>query len=86
MIDKATCERDVAVPGKFEGESPETRYFYEVMLHGDGEIVDAGPDGSPIVEFELTDADPKWIHDNAETSRFRVYVDGDGFVNGWWVR
>jgi hypothetical protein len=26
-------------PGKFEGESPATEYFYEQMLNGDGEAI-----------------------------------------------
>jgi hypothetical protein len=80
-------------PGKFEGEPPATKYFYEQMLNGDGEDINAlvptadGPD-----DFTYEDGPTASLfHINAEEAEafdlpighwFLLFEDSQGFVYG----
>jgi hypothetical protein len=73
-------------PGKFEGEGPETEYYYELMLEGEGETVF----GSVEYEDESA-AEAALFHVNAEESEafdlsighwFLLVEDSQGFVIG----
>ena len=51
-------EKRTTGPGKFEGEPPETAYFYDRTLDGDGETIEvAGFGETPVSLFEITDAE-----------------------------
>jgi hypothetical protein len=74
-------------PGKFEGESPATEYFYEQMLNGDGETlwIETGESD----DFDSPCAD--LFHINADESEafnlpigfwFMLRYDSQGFVYG----
>lgn len=90
---KAVCEEQVSGPGKFEGESPETYYFYSVMLDGDGEEFD-DEYGQTWSVFRLDQGDPKWVReaaDKTETAEqgqevcYLIRERDNGFVDGYWT-
>ena len=71
-----------STPGKFEGELPETAYFYERMMEGDGE--DAYDDEGLL--FDVNDEERAAFGLNAETTQFSLYVSENGFVYGSELR
>jgi hypothetical protein len=76
-------------PGKFEGESAATEYFYEQMLNGDGETLERGyPNGEDdfdVVEidtiFQIT-AEEAEAFDLSVGAHFVITEDSQGFVYG----
>jgi hypothetical protein len=76
-------------PGKFEGESPATEYFYELMLNSEGETLFA--DSGEDYRNEQDDACAELFHINAEEAEafdlpighwFLLCQDSQGFVMG----
>lgn len=76
-------------PGKFEGETAATEYFYEQMLNGDGETIcaDNGDEGH---DYEFI-ASAELFHINAEEAEafnltighwFLLREDSQGFAYG----
>jgi hypothetical protein len=78
-------------PGKFEGESAATEYFYELMLDGDGETIygDSGDDTAdePYQETDCAElfrinADEAEAFDLPIGHWFLLREDSQGFVYG----
>jgi len=72
-------------PGKFEGETPATEYYYELMLDGDGETYTPnGADDAEMPSAELfhVDAAEAEIFDLPIGAWFLLWENGDGFVFG----
>jgi hypothetical protein len=68
MIDASKYDRNKH-PGKFEGESPATEYFYEQMMNGDGETIYADYETNEYDEKEYNEEDgphAELFHINAE--------------------
>jgi hypothetical protein len=72
-------------PGKFEGESAATEYFYEQMLNGDGETV------FPDIDGDICANSAELFHINADESEafnlpighwFLLREDSQGFAYG----
>jgi hypothetical protein len=60
-------------PGKFEGESIATPFYYDIMLDGEGDVIEV--ETSDRVAFDLDDNDNFVV----------VFVDDNGFVSlGWY--
>lgn len=86
-ISKYTAHK---TPGKFEGESPATEYFYEQSLDGVGEtIYCATPETEDEDLFDLPNAELFRVHaDEAEAfglpigATFMLREDSQGFVYG----
>jgi hypothetical protein len=93
MIDASKYDRNKH-PGKFEGESPATEYFYEQMMNGDGETIYADYETNEYDEKEYNEEDgphAELFHINAEESEafnlpigfwFMLTEDSQGFVMG----
>lgn len=73
-------------PGKFEGESAATEYFYEQMLNGDGETIyadgDPSADSSLAAEVFQIDADEADAFDLPVGHWFLLREDSNGFSYG----
>jgi hypothetical protein len=80
-------------PGKFEGESPETEYFYEQMLDSSGGETMYAPqtddemegdydDQTPCAEVFQIDADESDAFDLPIGHWFLLCTDSQGFVYG----
>lgn len=79
-------------PGKFEGETAATEYFYEQMLNGDGETFDPVPIADGPDDFTCEDSPMGTLfHINAEEAEafnltignwFLLHEDSQGFVYG----
>ena len=67
-------------PGKFEGESPATEYFYEQMLCGVDEIITNDCDEVASL-FQIETEEAEAFHLPAE-SYFLLWTDSNGFVYG----
>ena len=82
MINKKRYEKMVAdsTPGRFEGENPETAYFYEAMLDGDGELFKF-KDSETFTVFKLSDEE-KEIFEIAH-DYFAIYISDSGFIHGY---
>ena len=87
------CEERVKGPGKFEGEAPESAYFYGAMLDGDGESY-SDEFGQEWLVFALAPCEEAWILDAArdtETSKageepcYLLRESDNGFVYGYWA-
>ena len=72
-------------PGKFEGEQPETEYFYDLMLEGDGETL------FPDIDGDICANSAEVFHINADEAEafnlpighyFLLREDSQGFVYG----
>ena len=66
-------QKQIAGPGKFEGESPLSYYLYHCALLGDG---DAGPDGSTL--FTLTQGEKAFFA--TIISDYSLHESSDGFI------
>lgn len=85
--DYAVCLAETRRPGRFEGEPPETVYWFEVAMDGDGDPV-MSEDGEVLLGdlFTLTEEDPEWIRDAAGESRyFYLRYSDNGFLYGSWL-
>lgn len=81
-------------PGKFEGESPATEYFYEQMLNGDGErlyVYGGDDDQTEADRADTEEASAELFQVNAEEAEafgltcghwFLLLEDSQGFVCG----
>ena len=81
-------------PGKFEGETPETEYFYEQMMQGDGDDIYSNFSIDPSFEPEedeqfgysatiftvQTDESEAFGLNHGDI--FMIYEDSQGFVYG----
>lgn len=86
MIDKAKYDGMVKGPGKFEGERGETAYYYEAMMHGDGEIISFG-EGEIYTVFEISEEEKNVfdLHTDIEKNPidyFSIFTSEQGFVYG----
>jgi hypothetical protein len=82
MIDPT--QYDTSGPGKFEAEPPETRYFYERMLKGEGEdLYDPAlrEDETPAVTFRITPEESD-AFGLADDRIFMLREDSMGFIYG----
>ena len=83
MIDPT--QYDTSGPGKFEAEPPETRYFYEQMLNGDGDDLYMDTDNEdPIYHATIFHITPE-ESDAFGLADSRIYMireDNQGFVYG----
>jgi hypothetical protein len=88
MIDKKKYEEMVAdsTPGKFEGENPETAYYYDAMMNGDGEIISFGENEVyTIFEISEEEKDVFDLHVDMEKNPvdyFSIWISEQGFVYG----
>jgi hypothetical protein len=82
MIDVSKYTTDG--PGKFESEPPETRYYYERMLEGDGEeiLLPDYEEETPIATLFTIDADESAAFDIPHGHIFMLREDSQGFVIG----
>ena len=73
---------DTSGPGKFEAEPPETKYFYEQMLNGDGEEL-YHPDNEDYMAtvFHITSEESD-AFGLADSRIFMLREDTQGFVYG----
>jgi hypothetical protein len=83
MIDPT--QYDTSGPGKFEAEPPETRYFYERMLEGDGDDLylpdpDEREDNVATI-FHITSAESD-AFGLADDRIFMLREDSAGFILG----
>ena len=76
-------------PGKFEGESAATEYFYEQMMNGDGETIWVGAgDGTEETAMEweanifYVNAEEAEAFDLKIGSVFMICGDSQGFAYG----
>lgn len=69
-----------STPGKLEGERPETAYFYEAMLEGDGNFIAIG-DG--LTYFEVNENEKKAF--NLYCPYFAIEIFSNGFVYGYQI-
>lgn len=73
-------------PGKFEGESPASEYFYEQMCEGDGETIYAGGDddgeGGYCADLFQVDADEADAFGLTVGHWFLLCEDSQGFAIG----
>ena len=92
-IDVSAYKRQVKGPGQFEGEPPETAYFYDQWLNGDGESYspdmgddddDEGDDYGDTPEATLfqISAEESEAFDLEVGDWFILWEDGQGFVYG----
>jgi hypothetical protein len=76
-------------PGKFEGETAATEYFYEQVLEGNGETLERGyPNGEDDFDVEEVDTVFQITAEEAEAfglsvgAYFVITEDSQGFVYG----
>jgi len=75
-------------PGKFEGESPATEYFFAAMMDGDGEniypsdIEDTDEEDARYATVFHVDAEEAEAFDLPMSSVFMLREDSQGFVFG----
>lgn len=87
-IDVADYAARVAGPGKFEGEEPETLYFYERSLEGaGGDVLQAMEDGCGTYSelIETTEEERKAFELYSGGEFFLLEEDEQGFVTGCWL-
>lgn len=78
-------------PGKFEGETAATEYFYEQLLNGDGETIwpadvgdleDDGMNDEPSAELFHIDAEEADAFGLTVGAWYMIREDSQGFVYG----
>jgi hypothetical protein len=79
MIDPT--QYDTSGPGKFEAEPPETAYFYERMLKGDGDYISDPDDDHVATIFHITPEESN-AFGLADDRIFLLREDSAGFVLG----
>ena len=70
-----------STPGKFEGEKPETAYFYDAMMDGNGEIIETGEEY--LTYFELTENEKEAF--KLDGPYFVIECFGNGFITGYEI-
>lgn len=66
-------------PGKFEVEPYYSVYFYELMMLGDGELVDDEYD-TAIMQFDITDEDIAIFPELEGYVLAKIYESDSGFI------
>jgi hypothetical protein len=69
-------------PGKFEGETAASEYFYEQMLNGDGEELYSDDEGGAVASVFRIDADESEAFGLPIGGYFLLREDSQGFVMG----
>jgi hypothetical protein len=72
---------DTSGPGKFEAEPPETAYFYQRMLKGDGDYISDPNEAREATIFHITPEESD-AFGLAEDRIFLLREDSAGFVLG----
>ena len=92
MIDVEKYREQVKGPGKFEGEPPETAYFWDQMLNGEGDdcsrYVQTDYNDDPIFDDEplfsgdcfMVDSDEADAFDLEVGSYVVLWTDSQGFT------
>lgn len=82
-INRAYWAERVQGPGKFEGEQPETAYFYEIcLLNSDGESLVVESDMDYSADLFIVDGEESDAFDLDCGSVFVLVENSDGFVFG----
>lgn len=85
-IDVAHWTEQTEGLGKFQGEGPETAYFYASSCDGDGELLDLNEHESSGSElFETTAEEREAFGADPEHTYFLLVWNSHGFVSGEWL-
>lgn len=70
-------------PGKFEGESIYTPYFWDILIDcGNGDDTEYDINENPIEVFNINDEDIAIFPELKQYKQFRIWTDNNGFVYG----
>jgi len=77
----ASYRDSCSCPGKFEGEQPETVYYYSAMLNGDGEALEDLDEDAGVMSFTISPEEAA-AFSIPEGGRFLLWESNEGFAYG----